>query len=296
MGFKRNEFGVLLTSDLGGDSDQSDILLKVQANGLIAKAVQKGKLPRAYDSLAWMKINNYIGKKRIGTALYHEIYDMTPDGKSVLVNVREVEGTRYGIKTTANTYYLLHRHGVGTRVELANKAVAAKAAKSVGDELGIAIDILQGKAKLVVDRLKPRKGYKLVKKNQEEALVSVWDGSEWVMNVRRGEKASDDHSSGFYYYRTINDALTAAKNNDVFGYRRSHKALVLIEVEATGIEYELDDGKLCTTYLKPIRIVANLDWEPDDDVFESFKLSDQERHTSTRDYSPAPKLLDVVNI
>nr|WP_321271510.1 hypothetical protein [uncultured Tolumonas sp.] len=262
MGFKRNEFGVLLSSDLGNDNDQSAILLKVQANELIAKAVQKGKLPRTFDLLVWTKINNYIGKKRIGTALYHDLYDMTPDGKSVLVNAREVEGTRYGIKTTANTYYLLHRHGVGIRVELANKAVAAKAAKSAGDELGIAIDILRGKAKLVVDSLKPRKGYKLVKNNQEGALVSVWDSSEWMMNVRRGEKASNDHSSGFYYYKTINEALTAAQNNDVFGYRRSHKALVLIEVEATGVEYELDDGKLCTTYLKPIRIVANLGWDP----------------------------------
>lgn len=41
MGFKRNEFGVLLSSDLGNDNDQSAILLKVQANELIAKAVQK---------------------------------------------------------------------------------------------------------------------------------------------------------------------------------------------------------------------------------------------------------------
>ena len=94
---------------------------------------------------------------RIGDARYHEIYDVTPDGNGALICVREVEGTKYGVRTTSKEYYVVARHGRGVRVIPANKAVAAKAAKTATAP-GEAIAAALGKAKLAVPAAKVRGG------------------------------------------------------------------------------------------------------------------------------------------
>ncbi|MDN0082393.1 hypothetical protein QU487_06450 [Crenobacter sp. SG2305] len=247
--FTRTPFGELV-----GQNEQVRAILS-QAKALASQAAAKRKIPTAHDGMQWERINSRIGNKKIGSALHHEIYDLSADGRHVLLCCRSVEGSKYGIKTTSKQYFILHKHGTGVRVEEANKNIAAKAAKQAGDGIGLALDILAGKAKLT-SNAEIRKGFKIVTRDDMGNLVSVWDGSAWPIGKRRGEKATDTHDGGFYYYRTVEQAIEAARCKGVFQPAMHEQLLVLLEVEASGTEYSLSDGKLCTTYLKPLAVVA----------------------------------------
>jgi len=246
----RSEYGEIISLQT-----KEDLLEAAQL--LLSKARAKKKIPQAYDDMTWERVNARIGSKPIGTAIHHEIYDITPDGKKVLVCCREAEGTRYGIKTVKKDYYLVKKHGTGARVEPAKKAVAAKAAKAGGNLLGYAIEVVEGKAKLKTALSEKRTGYKAVTTDENGNLVSCWDGSDWSIGKTRTERSTDDHSGGYYYYRTMDEVLTAAAENDIFGPLREHKTLVIIRVEASGSEHKISDsGKLCTTRIKPTEVVA----------------------------------------
>lgn len=227
------------------------------AIAMAAEAATKGKIPAAFDGMTWERINSRVGSKRIGEALHHEVYDLTPDGKKALVCVRAAEGTRYGIKTVSKTYFVVARHGRGLRVTEASKAVAAKAAKQAGDGLGLAIDILEGRAKLSAPFSEWRKGFKAVTRDENGSLVSVWDGSRWEIGKTRTEAATNSHEGGFYYYGTLAECRDAADRKDVFGEARDHDGLVFIEVEVSGREFVYEDGKRCVTRMRPVRVIES---------------------------------------
>ena len=227
------------------------------AQALITAA--RGKLPHAFDDMAWGKKGRDRGH-RIGDARHHEIYDVSQNGHRALICVREVEGTRYGVRTTSKDYYVVARHGRGVRVIMANKAVAAKAAKSAG-ALGEAIDVALGRAKLTVPAAKISTGYKLLVRTDTAGVYqSAWDGSAWVLGRPRIERATDDHTGGYYYYASLDEALAAAATNDTFGPFRDHDRLAVVEVEASGRHYEHAGTagiKLCATKLRPVREIAS---------------------------------------
>lgn len=227
------------------------------ARALIAAA--GGKLPSAYDHMEWGRSGRERGK-RIGDARHHEIYDVAPNGHRALICVREVEGTKYGVRTCSKAYYVIARHGRGVRVIPANKAVAAKAAKAASS-LGGAIEVALGRAKLAIPAAKIRTGYKLlVRTGAPGQYQSAWDGSGWELGQARVEAATDDHTGGYYYYASLDEALAAAASNDVFGSAREHGRLAVVEVEASGRHYEhaaTVGTKLCATKIRPIREVAS---------------------------------------
>lgn len=216
------------------------------------------KLLSEFDDMEWGRSGKERGH-RIGEARHHEVYDVNPEGTRALVCVRGVEGTKYGVRTVSKEYFVIARHGRGVRVLAANKAVAAKAAKVAGAALGKAIEIALGKAKLSVKATEIRTGYKLLERT-EAGFVSVWDGSEWEIGKARIEAASDDHTGGFYYYASFEEALLAARANDVFGPARDHGRLAVVEVEASGRHYchrAAFGVKLCATKVRPVREVAS---------------------------------------
>lgn len=227
------------------------------ASEMAAHAAKMRRIPEAKDNMRWERISSRVGNKRIGTATHHEIYDVTPNGRHALVCVRTVEGTEWGIKTVSKRYCLLHRHGRGVRVAEANKATAAKAAKGT-IELGQAIDVMMGRTKLKRPVATPRSGFKLVRRSLDGELVSVWDGSPWVIGVARTEKASNDHTGGYYYYRTEYEATWQVEERMTFGDADDYSDLVLVEVSATGREFELPSGKLCATTLKVVRVIKEI--------------------------------------
>jgi hypothetical protein len=242
----RTSYGEIVTTQATRDAING-------ARAMATQAAQRGKIPAKYDDMEWGKSGKERGK-RIGNALYHEVYDFTPNGRKALICVREVEGDRYGQKTTSKTYYIVAKHGAGVRVTEAPKAIAAKAAKGAG-ELGQAIEVCEGKAKLHNPAREIRTGYKFVTRNDAGELVSVWDGSAWALGVTRSQGATSDHSGGFYYYATKKEAVSAANESSVFGNAREHHNLVLVEVSVTGREFR-HGAKRCATHITPVLIVA----------------------------------------
>lgn len=131
---KRDEYGQLVSTP------EIDTQLNA-AYALVTAAAAKGKLPRQFDSMGFEKVSSRIGRKLIGTAINHEIYDIAANGHKVLVCIREIEGTRYGVATTSKNYFIVGKCGTGYRVTEANKARAAKLAKAAV-KLGDAIKAL----------------------------------------------------------------------------------------------------------------------------------------------------------
>lgn len=247
----RDTYGALHA--LYGTATDGDRDLYLAAMALVERAAQTGKLPRAYDDMEWGTSGRERGK-RIGDAQHHEIYDISADGRHVLVCVRAVEGSRYGQKTTEKTYYLVSRHGRGAHVTEASKAVAAKAAKAAGNTLGMAIAVVTGKRPAPAPKcMAPRTGYKIVRRDGER-FVSVWDESEWSIGKTRTEAASPDHNGGFYFYASIDEAIRQAVERETFGDARQYHDLSIIEVEASGREFGAI--KRCATRIKPLREVC----------------------------------------
>jgi hypothetical protein len=249
----RNSYGELLTNSTTTTEHRA---LIAGAWNLVKLAGKK--VPAAYDNMSWERISSRIGNKRTGEALHHELYDVTPTGSKVLLCCREVEGTRYGIKTLSKTYYLLTRHGKGVKVAEANKAVVAKAAKAAGNVVGYAIEVIEGKSRLQGKALEKRQGYKALTLDTEGAPISVWDESPWTLGKTRTEKATDDHTGGFYYYATLDEVLASAHKGEIFGDAREHRNLVIARVEAWGNEIVHYGGKRCVTHIKPLEIIASV--------------------------------------
>lgn len=248
--FSHDNFGVL---GLSKNANEEDHALLASANTLIGLAEKRKKIPKRFDDMYWGQSGKTRGKK-IGDALHHEIYDIAPNGKSVLMCCRTVEGDRYGQRTVDKEYFLICVQGKGVRVIPASKALAGKAAKST-EKLGDAISVVSGKTKYIAPANRVRKGYKLVTRDDDGELVSVWDGSSWALGKTRVEAATENHRGGFYYYASMDKAISAAETNETFGNARLHHDLVLIEVEASGRHFEHGNQKLCATCIKPIREV-----------------------------------------
>lgn len=248
----RNGYGVIITATAGWSG------LGVEAptsysRGLdiIKQAVKQGLVEKSYDDISWDR------KRRAdGDALHHELYDFAAG--SALICIRRSHGNgKYGISTTSKNYFIISRSAGKITVTPADKNRAAKLAKS---ELawGGVIAALTGKKDIkikVPKRTKTQTGYKLVTKNEEGNLVSVWDGSNWDLKKTRQQKATPDHSGGFYYYANIKEALEAAWNKEVFGDCREHKNLLVVQVKADGLHYN-HGSKLCCTRITPLKIVA----------------------------------------
>ncbi len=245
----RSSYGEILVSST--TSTEHRILIS-NAWHLVKKAAKK--LPDAHDTLKRDRKGRWDGE-----ALHHELFDITPTGSKVLLCCRQVEGSKYGVKTLSKTYYLLTRHGRGVKVAEANKAVAAKAAKAAGQVIGYAIEVIEGKSRLKVKGQQPRHGYKAITLDESGNPVSVWDGSSWTLGKTRTEKATDDHTGGFYYYRTLDEVLASAHQGDIFGGAREHHDLVIARVEVSGREIgPCSSGKRCVTRIKPLEIVASV--------------------------------------
>lgn len=243
----RSHYGELITNSQ--TSPEHRVMLSSAWN--LVKLAGK-KLPASYDTLSRDRKGRWGG-----SALHHELYDVTPTGSKALICCREVRGSKYGVRTMSKTYYLVTRHGKGAKVEEANKAIAAKAAKAAGPLVGYAIEVVTGKSLLPGKGLETRHGYKALTTDEAGELISVWDASPWPLGKVRIEAATADHSGGFYYYASLDQVLAAANSNQIFGDARDHRNLVIARVEVAGREYRHGD-KRCATRIKPIEIVATV--------------------------------------
>ena len=93
--YTRNSYGEVRAT-------RADFLIWQNANNLINQATKSKKITPSYDGLFWDRKG-----RADGHAVHHEIYDMHPDPLRVLLCVRATEGTKYGVKTTSKTYYII---------------------------------------------------------------------------------------------------------------------------------------------------------------------------------------------
>jgi len=219
---------------------------ETEVNRLIKSCVRRGALPKSYDTICFDRKG-----RAEGDAIHHEIYDVRPTPFAILLCVRKTEGSRYGVRTVSKSYYTLKRHGKGATCKPASKAIAAKAAKQAGDALGIAIDVLEGKASL--KSLRPCQdgiAYKKVAVTPE-GLASVYDDSPWTIGVERFDKALRDHNGGLYVYPSAAQAEKApfpdsSVNSD------AEKVIVKCLVSGTYCRY---GEKLAFSRATPVEIV-----------------------------------------
>lgn len=243
-GYNRNEYGELRPVNTAYQLWQ-------EARQMIRKAAKSKKLPAAFDNMEWAgsRRRRYIE----GEAVHHEIYDIHPHPLQVLVCVREVEGTKYGVKTTRKTYYLLKKHGRGVRVAEAKKSIAAKAAKLAECELGCAINVVSGKAKLDTTQLRACSdgvAYKKLAVLPDGRLYSIYDGSEWVMGRERYDRAMQNHNGGLYVYEHAENA-ERAPFPDNSTYNDADHVIIKCRVAGNYCRY---GNKLAFSRVTPINI------------------------------------------
>jgi len=238
--YNRNSYGELRPA-------QRDYEIWVRATGLITQAVAAKKIPCAYDDIAFDR-----KLRASGSATHHEIYDIHPDPLRVLVCIRETEGTKYGVKTLSKTYYIVKQHGRGTRVVEANKAKSAKAAKAAGCELGCAINVVEGRAKLKIAGACPDGiAYKQLAIDDDGQLFSVYDGSPWEIGVERFDRAMRNHNGGLYVYETAEQAQQAPfpGDSELLNHQR-----VIVRCRVAGNYCRYGD-KLAFSRVTPLEII-----------------------------------------
>lgn len=237
--YKRTAYGELIPGD-------RTFQLWRDAQELIAKASATKKIPESYDDITFDR-----KRRASGSAIHHEVYDIHPDPLRVLVCIRETDGSKYGVRTLSKTYYIIKRHGKGVSVTPAKKAIAAKAAKSAGCEIGCAISMLEGKKKLYLPRACPDGiAYKKLAIGDDGRLYSVYDGSPWIIGQERREKALKDHNGGLYVYESIEDAKHAPFPPES-ALKDSTKAIVKCRVGGNYCRY---DKKLAFSRVTPVNI------------------------------------------
>lgn len=245
----RDTYGALHHSMSINDTDRA---LYSAALKLTLAAAKYKKIPTSFDGMEWGSSGKEKGKK-IGDALHHEIYDISPDGRIVLVCCRAVSGDRYGQKTTGKEYFLVRAHGAGVRVLPANKAIAAKAAKSAGPVLGVAIAVCSGKQKLTTAPMKKRIGYKAVAYVGGE-LKSIFSAEKYTLGTRKADAVADDHGGGYYFYASPEEACRAEVPN-ASALINEKRVILKCEMSGRGLAY---GSKLAASYIRPIEIIASV--------------------------------------
>ena len=117
----------------------------------------------------------------------------------------------------------------------------------------------------IAPTMQTRTTYKVVELVDSTRLFSVFDGkTEYVMGKRLVERAVEEHGGGYYSYPTAEGVEQRFNNGTLFPERCYEDAmtLVLIECEISGKILEYENGKLASTYLKPICIVKQFDYTP----------------------------------
>jgi hypothetical protein len=251
---ERNYYGEIINPLGSINPSQYDIDLWNEACCLITTASQKRRIAGSYDNITFDR-----RRRAAGDAVHHEIYDIAPDGRRVLLCVRSTEGTKYGVRTTWKQYFILSTHGRSVRVQPANKAKAAKAAKQAGSALGDAIAVCLGQKKLIVAGTTKKTGYKIAGIDLTGNPVSVYDGSPWPLGKTRREAASMDHTGGYYVFPTIPSALAAWKKRVAFAEEWVNgEKYILLECECSGRMFEHDHQKMCVTSVRPTKEIAGL--------------------------------------
>jgi len=235
-GYSRNGYGAVTFS--------GTVQPKNLTNGkkLLTGAIKNGKLAAEYIE---------TDRKGRGDCLNYDIYDVARG--VVLVQRRHTTIDKYG-NHPQKDYFIISEGGRVVE-PVANKTMIVKwsrRAKKPGDI------IKADRGEIKIDMSNPvAYGFKAVTKNEQGHYISVWDQSSWSLKKTRVEKATINHTGGFYYYPSVRSLKAAIEDNDVFGECRSHDNLFILKVRVEGHRYQVYNDKHCASRLTPVEVVKN---------------------------------------
>jgi hypothetical protein len=217
---------------------------------LLSKAsCQPGGLPKEYAQ----------GSRTEFECMNHDIYDVQiirGKVRGLVVQARyfwkHLRKTRTRI---TKTYYLITANRnkvIVTELENATCAKRAKNTVKLGQLCGHYLGISTVKCASISGAI--LSAFKVLAKEENGTLVSVFDGSRYEAGSWRIEAAKHNHEGGYYCYFGRELAIEATKNGNTFHQSVSAgKTLVLCEVEIAGKQIAYAGGKVAVSRIRFIR-------------------------------------------
>lgn len=225
-----------------------------QLDEMLALAVKNGQLNATYLHRG----------KRETECLSHDVYDVQLERgriRALIIQERTFwRDLRKGYTRLTKRYVLLTRKQRSLHAEELDTATCAKRAKNTA-KLGELIGHYSG-AKPVrckTPHVVVECGYKVLARDADGTLRSVYDGSEYRVDVWRSQAAAANHGGGFYFYWSEEEALGGMAANSTFATAWTDgKELVLCEVEVAGRTIEYGLGKHASSRLRVLSVLQTL--------------------------------------
>ncbi|MCX9156511.1 hypothetical protein OPU71_10295 [Niveibacterium sp. 24ML] len=215
-----------------------------KATMLLDQAIKLGKVEPRY--------NMYYRKEGIKYRKHRKfrVLDISKDGNDVLFSSSDLLQGKYYTSSRNTRFFLLRKRGRSVQADYTSAQMFSYLDRC-SDYLGDIIEMLIEKLK-ITPPARVRKGYKVVVRDKNGRLRSVYDGSLWTRLRWRNETAKRNAGSGFYYFRNADDAIRSASKIPDWNV----KDLVLVEVEAGGAEFRVSENELRCSYLRTTKIVG----------------------------------------
>lgn len=196
------------------------------------------------------------------SAINHDIYGYSHDGKLVCVQQRESESD--GRYTNVKIRYFVTDGETAVEILNGRKQIIKRAAKSdqapdsplraLRDSLPLTWQemIDQTPVKMAGPKIEMSTGYKLLEAMPDGSLRSLWSADYYYTLGRvKRQAARHNHGGGLYWYPTIEECKNLTATN--WGRTIERFAVTRCEVGGTTLVYE--SGKRASTYLRPVEVV-----------------------------------------
>lgn len=188
--------------------------------------------------------------------LNHDVYDVLLERgqiRAVIVQERAFwKSLRKPRSRLTKRYVLLTREARSLRAQELDTSTCVKRAKNTS-VLGELIRHYRGEkpVRCKTPRVAVARAYKVLARDADGKLRSVFDDSEYRMGVWRSEAAAAGHGGGYYFYWSVRDALNGIAENTTFADAwKEGKHLVLCDVEVAGRTIEYGHGKNSASRLR----------------------------------------------
>lgn len=242
---QRNEYGAISPHVALNDAQRR------QLDDLLAKAVQNRELSAPY----------LRRDRKEFECLNHDIYDVLLERgqvRAVIVQERTYwKSLRKTRSRLSKRYVLLVRVQRSLRAEELDTATCVKRAKNT-KALGELVRHYTGARPVAckTPQVVVEPAFKVLARDADGTLRSVFDGSEYRVGVWRSEQAAPDHGGGFYFYWSEDEALAGLAGNTTFAAAWTEGLeLVLCDVEVSGRTVAYGHGKHSASRLRVLRAV-----------------------------------------
>jgi hypothetical protein len=236
----RNEYGAISPK-----AALDDACLK-QLHDILALAVKSGHLNAPYVR----------SDRREMESLNHDIYDVLLERgriRGIIVQERTYwKDLRKSRTRLTKRYVLLTRVQRSLRAAELDTATCAKRAKNTAT-LGELVQHYTGvkPVRCKAPRVVVEHACKVLARDGDGTLRSVFDGSEYRVGVWRAQAAAPHHGGGYYFYWSEQDALAGIQANTTFAAAwKEGVELVLCEVEVGGRIIQYAEGKHAASRLR----------------------------------------------